>query len=55
MAVDFSCIQKELLGYVPLGFKQARKFTVEKVKTIPPLTLQPNIANTQVSFLCLIE
>ena len=47
MAVDFSCIQKELLGYVPLGFKQARNFTVEKVKTIPPLTLQPNIANTQ--------
>ena len=49
MATDFSRIQKELLGYVPLGFKQARNFTVEiqKVKTIPPLTLQTNIANTQ--------
>ena len=28
MAVDFSCIQKELLGYVHLGFKQVRNFTV---------------------------
>jgi len=53
MAVDFPRIQKELLGYVPLGFTLTKNFTVEKEKTIPPLALQPNISNTQGKFVLL--
>ena len=37
MTVDFSCLQKELLGYVPFGFTQTRNFIIEKAKNIPPL------------------
>ena len=47
MAVDFSCLQKELLGYVPFGFTQTRNFIIEKAKNIPPLACQPNVSNTQ--------
>ena len=50
MAVDFSCLQKELLGYVPLGFTHTRNFVVEKVRSIPPLVCQPNISSTQGKF-----
>ena len=47
MAVDFSCLQKELLGYVPFGFTQTRNFIIEKAKSVPPLACQPNVLNTQ--------
>ena len=46
-AVDYASLQKELLGYKPLGSKQSENVSAEKQKLILPLQLEPNISNKQ--------
>ena len=45
--MDYASLQKELLGYKPLGSKQLENVSAEKQKLILPLQLEPNISNNQ--------